>query len=528
MSKKTEQNSFLEYADLHLHSTLRPFAEFCVNPKSEEADIWFKKPASDKPSGRAKNYTQSDFTSLANGKVKVAFTAMYPIEQGWFDLLEALGITEDNDLEMLSDYFLSTNNRSKHFVIKKLEKFFDNHKDKNAIIEEIIAIIGHLVTSLPVKRIKQIMSNDYNYYNALISELDYLKSQCFNQKNGYIAKIPYSYDDFINYSEESNTLIVIPTIEGGASFVSGNSETIKNGDVDFSTIEKNIRNLKQNYPVFFVTLSHHFYNGFNGHAQSIYGFGRLGIDQMLGKGNIITEHGQRIIRQLLSIDEYAKEPEGKRILIDTKHLSIPARIEYYNFISDYNSRNLHDLIPIISSHSAFSGLNYIENIGLNCDTYSNYEVNIAVQEVEAIYNSKGLLGINFDQNVLSKKPKNAGKKATDEWTDKQWAQLFVDNLLGMVAAVVNKKDTIHSDIWNIFTIGSDFDGFIDPTNSFATADKLPLLKTTLIDVLNQNKQFKQLSFGLSAEEVVNKFMGENVKNFLKTNYPKLQNKLLIS
>lgn len=33
----------LKYCDLHLHSTLRPFAHFCVNPKYRKSSIWYQK-----------------------------------------------------------------------------------------------------------------------------------------------------------------------------------------------------------------------------------------------------------------------------------------------------------------------------------------------------------------------------------------------------------------------------------------------------------------------------------------------------
>ncbi|MBN2891449.1 MAG: membrane dipeptidase [Bacteroidales bacterium] len=516
MTKITPKTSKLQFADLHLHSTLRPFAQFCVKPDDEKASIWYQDKAPDNPSGRAKNYTQSDFTSLTQGGVKLAFTAMYPIEQGWFDILEALGITSDDDLEMILNFVQNKKSKNKHPIFGRLEKVLEDKKDKDDIIDEIIAIIGHFVTSLPVKRIREIIEPTYNYYEALKEELNYLENQC--NSSGKKAVIPENRDELLTLLDDDETIVVIPTIEGGASFVGGNAETIENKNLDFSQIKANIREIKTAHKVFFVTLSHHFYNGFNGHAQSVYGTGRVGVDQMLGKGNIITENGWEIVRQLLSIGEYKDKNEGKRILIDTKHLSVPARIEYYNFIAKYNAKNPSDNIPIISSHSAFSGINKIEDIGANSGYYSEYEVNIAEQEVEAIYNSKGLIGLNFDQNVLSKKPKNAGKKATKNWSNEEWAQLFVDNLLGMVEAFAAKKDSLNINIWDIFTIGSDFDGFIDPTNSFATAVKLPLLKATLIEVLGESKKFKELSFGLSAETVVEKFMGQNAIEFIKRNY----------
>ncbi|MBN2664020.1 MAG: hypothetical protein JXR68_10255 [Bacteroidales bacterium] len=508
----------LEFADLHHHSTLRPFAEYCIDKTSPKASIWHQEiPSSISPNGRAKNYTQSDFTSLVQGDVKMAFAAMYPIEQGWFNLFDILDLSDDKEF---NDIIKDFDEKKLRIILNKKLQFIPNKNIRNKMIDYLVALIGHWVTSLPTERILQIMKSNYNYFNALIDELNFLKNQCV-EKYDVTPKIPNGNDQLLTFLQEKNTLVVIPSIEGAASFVSGNATTIHDGKVDFDSLINNVLYVKKHYNVFFVTLSHHFYNGFNGHAQSIYAEGRMFIDQMFGKGNIITSHGWEVIKTLLSIDK--QTDSGYRILIDTKHMSVPARIEYYNFIKDYNKLNPHDIIPIISSHSAFSGLNFIENLGQNFGEYSNYEVNIASQEVEAIYNSGGLIGINFDQNVLSKKPKNeqcddSFSNDTKNWTPEDWAGLIIDNLLSMVQALDNNIDELNDNVWNIFTIGSDFDGFIDPLNSFATASKFPELKKTLIQVLNDKSLFKKYSFGLSSNKVVEKFMGQNLINFAKKHY----------
>lgn len=504
----------LKYADIHLHSTLRPFAEWTVNPNANEAKITYQKlPSENCPNGRTKTYIQSDFTSLRQGGVKVAFTAMYPIEQGWFDLLEALGIDDEDKMQTLLDsHQKDTSNKDLEYT--ELQKSLSTFGIASKLIDQIIEILGFLITFLPKRYIKQIMSPDYKYFDYLIKELNYLQNQC--SQSSVPAQIPKNNDDLIKLLNDPSKMVVIPTIEGAAALVSGNAQNIRNGEIQYSDIEKNAIYVKNSTSVFFVTLSHHFYNSLIGHAQSVYGSSRIAIDQMYGKGNIISADGQKLIELLLSINSYKNA--GRRILIDIKHLSLAARIQYCKLISDYNIANPNDQIPIISSHSAFAGVDNISEIGLFKGDYSYYEVNIATQEVVAIYNSKGLIGLNFDKNVLSHKPHELSRKEIESWTKEQWAQLFVDNLLGMVEAAKKIVPNLNATIWDIFAMGSDFDGFINPVNCFPTAASFPFLEPVLVKLLDSSSKFKQLSFGISAQDVVSKFMGQNAINFLKKHY----------
>lgn len=79
------------------------------------------------------------------------------------------------------------------------------------------------------------------------------------------------------------------------------------------------------------------------------------VNQNKGKDKGITPLGWHVIRQLLS------KENGKRILIDTKHMSVASRIEYYQFIRNYNFVNPNDKIPILSSHAGVNGYATMES-----------------------------------------------------------------------------------------------------------------------------------------------------------------------
>ena len=56
------------------------------------------------------------------------------------------------------------------------------------------------------------------------------------------------------------------------------------------------------------------------------------LNQNRGMDKGLTELGRHVLRELLSREN------GKRIIIDTKHMSVQSRKEYYGFVRNYNYR----------------------------------------------------------------------------------------------------------------------------------------------------------------------------------------------
>jgi len=84
--------------------------------------------------------------------------------------------------------------------------------------------------------------------------------------------------------------------------------------------------------------------------------------------------------------------------------------------------------------------------------------------------------------------------------------------------------------WDVFCIGSDFDGMITPVDSYQTVGDYPELANDLIAFLNDPspifdlfsvEEITGLMFDYTAEEIVNKIMSENVINFLMNNLDNL-------
>jgi len=74
-----------KYSDIHCHPTLFPFSRKRGGGNVIESNLWYQ----DKTKIKRRNtilprFSQTDFTSLYKGNVKIAFVALYPIEQNWF------------------------------------------------------------------------------------------------------------------------------------------------------------------------------------------------------------------------------------------------------------------------------------------------------------------------------------------------------------------------------------------------------------------------------------------------------------
>ena len=84
----------LKYVVFHCHTTLHPFAKYQTidsrkTKKRDKVSLWKQiPPLENTPSSRALFFTQSDLTSMSEGGVKIALTAMYAFEQGWFRILK--------------------------------------------------------------------------------------------------------------------------------------------------------------------------------------------------------------------------------------------------------------------------------------------------------------------------------------------------------------------------------------------------------------------------------------------------------
>ncbi len=489
-----------KFADLHCHPGLHPFAYDYVGKKKNE-NVWDDDPPKAKQrKSTFPEFTQSDFRTMARGGVKLVFVSIYPIEQGWFN-----------------------------------PKLFGKGN--------VADLLARMISKLPIKFVNEVQSDDFRYYDFFFKEYHYL-----NEEDGMPHDVDgqvYRYvilkpgDDIDEVLSRENTIGVIMTVEGAQSLMPANAEMIDNETFNLDQTLLHIEALKSwDHPPFFVSMSHHFNNGLCGHARSFPGIASKFLDQSLHMDEGLNDKGRRVIDCFLGIGEF--EGNGQRILIDTKHMSIESRKEYYEKIRMFNTgKEDPDKIPIVVSHTGYSGHNTMEDAARVPDsdekykasgTFNNWSINLCDDEIIHVFKSNGIMGLNFDERILS------GQEVMDDYDQKFkkkdikkrgidlqnfWAQQMLNNILGIVKVVVNSgqvPDPKKVRIWDMLAIGTDFDGMINAEDAFITAGEFIDFRNVLQEIMPLQDNIGHLLQGLSVEQALDKVMYENAYNFSKMYY----------
>ncbi|HEX6429297.1 MAG TPA: hypothetical protein VF008_16485 [Niastella sp.] len=280
----------------------------------------------------------------------------------------------------------------------------------------------------------------------------------------------------------------------------------------------------------FVTFSHHFNNDLCGHARSLRGMIEKLTDQEKNINAPFNELGKKVLHLLLD------NQQGRRILIDIKHMSIEARKYYRNWLSQHANGE----IPLLISHGACNGLprynatvsnypslgkhfiNPVENVKGSDGTWKEHNsINFYDDEIIDVVNSKGIMGLQLDERRLAndeyiKSVKNA------TWRHKimHYRSELVWNQLQYMAEMLDDNGLF---AWGNIAIGSDYDGIVDPLNSFWTIEQYPALAQYI--ERHAYNYFKEHPYNLkhsfnkiSADELIERLFHRNALDFCKRWY----------
>ena len=478
----------MAFIDLHQHPSLKPMGKsFDYSPpgvnspsRRQKNSIWNYDPPT--PADKLFNiistltkFRQADMSTLSYGGASVVFVSLYPLEKGFVlgkpgtglagdllkDLIMGLGRNRINHLQNMPDYF----------------------------------------TDLEMA---------YNYYRQLDGKIMSIEGE----KCRY--KIVSSFGEIdLNVKDGIKTINVILTIEGAAVFNSGLQ--LMGKSLDKNEFLENLDKVKNwDHRLFFIGLAHHFYNELCGHARSLHGIAEWASNQEEGLGTGFTPFGIEVLHKLLD------NTEGKRVLIDIKHLSVNSRKEYYEILkNEYSSEN----IPIIVSHGAVNGLRSAdEKVADNQHTAGKLQlddINIFDDEIVRIAKSGGLLGIQLDERRVCSHAEL--KKAGIRLSTRNMLFYRSRLLWNQIQHIAETLDREGLFAWGIQAVGSDFDGLINPLNGFWTAEQMPLLDSYLekhaYNYLNSPLAEKLNYFNrIKPDEIMERFMFENAYEFLRLNF----------
>ena len=471
--------------------------------------------------------TQSNFDRLFEGDFKVVIASITPMERG----------------------FLVTNRRKKNDFTNLL--IFQTKPPFELTIKPkaINALMG-----FGTEDIMFVRSSKYKSYftEGFLAEYNFLTKEHGKQSplHGYKLKFVKNFTEIQQGLDSGEKAIyVLISLEGAHALTdkppalldiaAGQLEKHLNDQANFTglqALENNINTMKQlPFVPFFVTLLHHFWNGLGGHARSLNKLVGEMLSQEEGINIGITPIGFAVIKRLLS------KANGRRILIDVKHMSAKSRKDYYSMLK--TNEFVNEKIPIIASHAGIASKKqtldeFIDIAHSDKEEENNMRnylheasINLCAEDVRTIAASGGLIGIQLDEKRISGSGfielKMRGGLTRPELL-KEYSKVLMANMFVAVRAVNNAS------AWDLFAIGSDFDGLINHLDCVGNASHVPanlkapllkFLKEDLEDINDPHFDFKMtkqemttLMFGLKPEDIVDKIFAGNVMAFLKKNF----------
>lgn len=471
------------FADIHCHPTLKayghsfPEKENSRNLKSKSS-VWFYDPPNmfekliDLLGGLVK-YRQSSLSSQGFGNTGIVIASLYPMERGFLD--NKMGTGEFNDL--LLNLVTSVGRERINFVQSVTDYFPDLENEYNFLRQ----MDGKMVS----------LADRANYHYSLA-------------RNSADVESTLNADTIDD--NKSNSIAVIVSIESAHSFGTGIHPKQKPADRNY--VLGNVEKVKnwEHRPIF-MTVAHHFYNELCGHAESLTGKVKSAVDQSYMMNSGFTPLGLEVVDKMLD------NSNNKRILIDIKHMSRASRLEYFNLL---DTKYAGQDIPVVVTHGACIGNDQDKHLFMNAD------INLYDDEITRVAKTNGLFGIQLDERRIAAHGDFELKKSHGLERRKV---LFHSSFLvwRQIQHIAELLDSQGLFAWGIQSIGSDYDGIIDPINGFWTAENLPTLDDYLLMHAHtymsaQSGNLKQSFNHIDPEEIVSRMMGDNVYNFVMKYY----------
>lgn len=542
------------FADLHCHPTLYGFNRLRNSAGEDDPEVFqpWHVPPSDveamEAGKRGASYAQIDLPKMVLSGVRIVFASITPIEAGFFR-----GSPDRSQNTSFSGELLRLASGGTAF---KTVRALMNRGPQGALYEAtallrnegpVRQLLQKAIMRYPLERIRFMMSGPYDYWEEFLLEYSYLRARdgvpssgvAEYVEGGQARSTPVSGTYHLIRDPEhlaevmaAGEIAVVLTIEGAHTFSIGVDQERVPEAVLFERIAA-LRALPQ--PLFFLTVAHHFDNGFCGHAHSVPDAGRLVMDQskrmhegLEPAGNL----GKRVFLELLDLaqgeDGALVDRGGKRILLDAKHMSPRTRKAYYSeiiepFNASRSGEESRPALPVIFSHGAWSGVETLDGLIANeANEDDNWHmgignawgINLSAEDMRAVHRSGGLVGLVFEQRILGARPGQA--KHADRMPQVVFHQLFA--LVDAVLLHDGTPEETKASVWDCLCLGTDYDGFIDPVSCYPTAMELPRFAEELRAWLEVHQDTRGIK-ALGVETLVEKICWRNAHTLLERHLP---------
>ncbi|GAA0880023.1 hypothetical protein GCM10009119_29930 [Algoriphagus jejuensis] len=531
------------FSDLHCHNHMR--AHFHMQEKAKkfkrkgEFSPWTVIASNSKNKEKGKmgaSYSQIDLVKCWNGNLRLTFNSLYPLEREFVKGMDPK-IKEDKWYHFAARGILGHSGIKRDLLqtafMRIPDKVIDYFQSEEYDYWEALNREKDFVLLDSGKRIKK---NEIHVPSALFGDEKAAAKRAEKEPKSYVAenasyRVPKDRSELLKSLADDSEITMILTIEGAHAMGRESCKSVQ----DTSDRIKFIKEMWET-PVFFITFSHHFDNQLCGHAHSIPDMGKILMKQGQHTNTGFRRNGHRIVREFLGLNlKGERDPAlGYRILIDVKHMAAKSRVDYYQLIDECLERG--DRIPVIASHCGYSGVESLaEHIRCEkeekddyCDKKSGrfnaWNINMCDEDIEMIVKTRGMFGISFDQRILG----ITKKDLNDPESKRNGIQLIWENIEGIViSAYENPKlnEAQKPQIWKSLTLGTDFEGLIDPINAYPTALEYEKFADDLVEVIDQARQnpnakhLAHINSREDAEKLVDDFCYNNAEAFVIENYP---------
>ncbi len=409
------------FFDLHVHSTLKPYMLSAVDSPWEDYD----KATPEERVRRTPKLTQSDYKKLLRSGTRVVCLALHPIER----------------------YLISA------FTTRPLAYA--------------------LVFRMRLERVRQVLqSNPFTILQQEYNLFQAYRKQPDGPGQVYLVRRPEDLDTAL---ADPHGLAVILAIEGahalGFEFRSYKFPKIAGFSYDgFTPLDRETIRARLSWAaqqgVQLITLVHMVYNHLATPAKAIELRGAMAF--LPNPYRSLRGIGQ--YRGLTSYGAYfVEEAYRQGILIDVKHCDQAARQEVYEIARGYG-------MPVIASHVAASGRSLATRRPrpdkprhrLQSSTFNPWDINLHDEDLIAIAQSGGLIGLILDERILAgEQLLNAVRSGQVHPLEPLFQQIrYIYSTL--VAAGIPPRNAFQT-----LCLGSDFDGFIDPLDAVPTVLEYP-------------------------------------------------------
>ncbi|MCS7189854.1 MAG: membrane dipeptidase [Bacteroidia bacterium] len=372
-----------------------------------------------------------------------------------------------------------------------------------------------LVFRMRLERVRQVLQR--NPFTILQQEYNLLLAYQRQPEGAGEIVIVRKPEDIDIAIADPNKIAVILSIEGahalGFEYRDYTFPAIKGFSYEgFMALERDVIRQQLDWAasrgIHMITILHMVYNHLGTPAKAVELRGLLSILpnpyrslRNLGSYRGLTSYGVAFI----------EEAYKRHILIDVKHSDHTTRSQIYEIAKEYN-------MPVIASHVAASG-HALKNRQVRRDmprhrlrssNFNPWDINLHDEDLIAIAESKGLIGLILDERILAGEKLLQGVRAGQVPPLEPLLQHIRYIYTVLVEAGIPPQQA-----FGTLCLGSDYDGLIDPIDAVPTVLEYPtVLYPALIQFFEEEYSlFKDTN--LSPQELADRISYKNGIDFWK-------------